>query len=138
MEDSVIDMVRYVAKQRFGDDAVGRCRRDHEHPALSLKYAVDVSEGNWITPTASDVSCSFEDIRNYPSGSTIVFRRTEAQAGRDPEVYHHYAVLLRIARVEYVVEVQRRRGEGPSSPRRGARTCEAKYSSTTEIWPRLI
>ncbi len=72
-----------------------------------LRCRVDVTEGRWIGPWSSRVFTDIKDVKLYPSGSKIAFKRLSSLDSKMPAVYLHTGVLVRIGGEEYVIEVQK-------------------------------
>ncbi len=82
-------------------------RGKHHQLHFRLRCRVSVTEGRWMGPWSSMVLTDIKDIRLYPSGSKIAFKRHSTLDGKVPGMYVHTGVLVRIGGEEYVVEVQK-------------------------------
>lgn len=69
---------------------------------------VDISEGRWVGPWKSQMLEDTVEIKNFQTGSKIVFFRNSSSTGCLVDSYAHIGILLNINGEAFVVETQKR------------------------------
>ena len=105
-KEEVMRLVKQSARKRFGRDIVQKRGQKHQL-AYSLRCKINFEDGRWISSWRSTEFTTLQDIRHYPTGSKICFRRSSLHTGRFQDCYIHTGLILHMDDDTFVAEVQK-------------------------------